>query len=47
MNENNGLVFAYILDGKFGGTAVDWKGIKNLYILLTTSPIFLNKYIDY
>ena len=28
MNENKGLVFAYILDGKGGGTAVDWKGIK-------------------
>jgi len=28
MNENKGLVFAYILDGKGGGKAVDWKGIK-------------------
>ena len=28
MNENKGLIFAYILDGKGGGTAVDWKGIK-------------------
>jgi zinc transporter len=28
MNENKGLIFAYILDGKGGGTVVDWKGIK-------------------
>ena len=28
MNENKGLIFAYILDGKGGGTAVDWKGIR-------------------
>ena len=29
MNENKGLIFGYILDGKGGGAAVDWKGIKN------------------
>ena len=29
MNANKGLIFAYILDGKGGGAAVDWKGIKN------------------
>ena len=28
MNENKGLIFEYILDGKGGGTAADWKGIK-------------------
>jgi hypothetical protein len=28
MNENKGLIFACILDGKGGGTAVDWEGIK-------------------
>jgi zinc transporter len=28
MNVNNGLIFAYILDAKGGGSAVDWKGIN-------------------
>jgi zinc transporter len=28
MDSNDGLIFAYILDGIGGGSAVDWKGIK-------------------
>ena len=28
MNSNDGLIFAYIIDGEGGGTAVDWKGIS-------------------
>ena len=28
MNSNSGLLFAYILDGKGGGTAIDWKGLR-------------------
>ena len=28
MNSNNGLLFAYILDGKGGGTAIDWQGLR-------------------
>ena len=26
MHSHDGLIFAYILDGDGGGTAVDWKG---------------------
>ena len=26
MDSNDGLIFAYIIDGEGGGTTVDWKG---------------------
>ena len=29
MNEGNAIVYAYLLDGKGGGEAVDWKAIDN------------------
>jgi zinc transporter len=29
MDSNDGLIFAYIIDGEGGGTAVDWKGISD------------------
>jgi zinc transporter len=29
MNSNDGLIFAYIIDGDGGGTAVDWEGISD------------------
>ncbi|MDP2647356.1 MAG: zinc transporter ZntB [Desulfobacterales bacterium] len=28
MNKKNGLIFGYVLDGKGGGTEVDWDGVK-------------------
>ena len=28
MDNKNGLIFGYVLDGKGGGTAVDWDGVK-------------------
>ena len=29
MDSNDGLIFAYIIDGEGSGNAVDWKGISD------------------
>ena len=29
MDSNDGLIFAYILDGDGGGNAVDWQGASD------------------
>jgi len=29
MDSNDGLIFAYIMDGEGSGTAVDWQGITD------------------
>ena len=29
MDSNDGLIFAYIIDGDGGGSAVDWQGISD------------------
>ena len=40
MDSNDGLIFAYIIDGEGGGTAVDWQGIS-----LKERPVSLKIYI--